>query len=87
MHKLYSRQKKGIICKFFFKTICIVGILFLQIFLVTGGVYVIATEILKDKKWTVLKHENGNLPFPGITGLKGVRLATLNNEVFSFGKI
>ena len=49
--------------------------------MVTGGVYSAATEILKDDKWTILK--NGNLP----TMINGLGLATIDNQVFSFGKI
>ena len=41
------------------------------------------TEILEDKKWTVLP--NGNLP--GNVGLWGLRLAVIDNNVYSFGKI
>ena len=69
----------------------------LQVFLVTGGTSggtnSLSTEI-KDanaplgEKWTLLK--DGDLPLSEskyIYGLQGARLATLNNEVFSFGKI
>ena len=46
------------------------------------------TEILEDKKWKVLP--NGHLP--GYTGsytynLFELRLATIDNNVFSFGKM
>ena len=54
----------------------------LQIFLVTGGHDSDTTEILEDKKWKVLK--SGNLP---IAVNSGLRLATIDNNVFSFGKI
>lgn len=55
-----------------------------RIFLVTGGRYSITTETLQDKKWTVLKY--GNLPLSkGVTGLYGLQVATVNNNVFSFG--
>ena len=62
----------------------------LQIFLVTGGISSITTEIKtkgEGEKWTKLPE--GKLPLSGsyIYGLQGLRLATLNNEVFSFGKI
>ena len=48
----------------------------------TGGTVSRTTEILEDKKWTVLPH--GDLPGPGI--LYGLKLATVYNKVFSFGK-
>ena len=71
------------------KSIChivLIFVLFLQIFLVTGGDYSITTEILQDKKWIVLKY--GNLPLPvGYSRIVGLRLATIDNEIFSFGKI
>ena len=51
---------------------------FFKIFMVTGGWFSNTTEILKDKKWTVLK--NGNLSVYG-----GLRLATIDNLIFSFG--
>ena len=56
---------------------------FLKIFLVTGGHDSHSTEILRDKKWTVL--ENGDLP----SGSKifGLGLTTFNNTVFAFGKV
>ena len=46
------------------------------------------TEILEDKKWKVLS--NGHLP--GYTGsytynLYGLRLATVDNDVISFGNV
>ena len=47
----------------------------------TGGRYSNTTEILKDKEWTVL--ENGNLPWM----MENFGLATINNNIFSFGKI
>ena len=53
----------------------------MQKFLVTGGYYSETTEILEDKKWTVLK--NGNLPFK----IRGLLLETVENKVFSFGNI
>ena len=34
------------------------------------------TEILVDKKWKIL---------PGIATLRGLKLATVNNQVFAFG--
>ena len=40
------------------------------------------TEILEDKKWQVLP--NGNLP--GNAHIYGLKLATVSNQVFSFGK-
>ena len=68
---------------------CIVGNSVLQIFLVTGGRQSITTEILQDDKtWKVLN--NGNLPlsrYGSVTGLQGLGLDTLNNEVYSFGEI
>ena len=57
----------------------------LQIFLVTGGSYSTTTEILQDKKWIVLPY--GKLPLPGASLLAGLRLATIDNEVFAFGKV
>ena len=36
------------------------------------------TEILKDQKWTILK--DAWMPFSGLG------IATVNNEVFAFGK-
>ena len=43
------------------------------------------TEILEDKKWKVLP--NGNLPgHAGLYGIYGLRLATIDNKIFSFGK-
>ena len=51
-----------------------------KIFLVTGGRYSKTTEILEEKKWKVLN--TGDLP----TQIYGFGLATLNNEVFAFGK-
>ena len=54
----------------------------------TGGGYTMTTEILEDKKWKVLP--NGNLPGTGIAGQQGIyglRLATVDNNVFSFGKM
>lgn len=54
----------------------------LQIFLVTGGRSTDTTEILMNKnKWTVLP--KGNLPGGSIAGLG---LATVENNVFAFGK-
>ena len=66
--------------------------------MVTGGAYYggknsLTTEIKdanapKDEKWTLLKY--GDLPLPGsnyVYGLEGLKLATLNGEVFSFGKV
>ena len=49
----------------------------------TGGAYKDSdnTEILQNKYWTVLPH--GKLP--GNAAITGLRLATINNEVFSFG--
>ena len=49
----------------------------------TGGYYSATTEILAtglDQVWKVLK--NGNLPWFH----HGIKLATIDNEVFSFGK-
>ena len=43
----------------------------------------IPTEILQDKKWTALP-ASGNLPDNAY--LRGLRLATLDNTIFSFGK-
>ena len=48
------------------------------------------TEILEDKKWKVLS--NGHLPIPGYTGsytynLYVLRLATVDNDVISFGNV
>ena len=40
------------------------------------------TEILEDKKWKVLP--NGNI-VPG-TAIYGLKLTTIDNNVFSFGK-
>ena len=75
-------------------------IVFIQIFLVTGGYDYsstggsysgsLTTEILEDKNWTVLP--NGNIPIssnPAYTyGISGLRLATIdNNQVFAFGKM
>ena len=61
---------------------------FLKIFLVTGGYDaskkgLMTTEILEDKQWKVLPY--GDLP--GNIGLRGVRLATVGNKVFSFGNV
>ena len=49
----------------------------------TGGHNSHSTEILRDKKWTVL--ENGDLP----NGSKiiGLALTTFDNRVFAFGKV
>lgn len=49
----------------------------------TGGHDSNSTEILRDKKWTVL--ENGDLP----SGSKvfGLGLITFDNKVFAFGKV
>ena len=49
----------------------------------TGGHDSHSTEILRDKKWTVL--ENGDLP----SGSKifGLGLTTFYNRVFAFGKV
>ena len=53
--------------------------------MVTGGLNAVTTEIHQGKGWTVLK--NGNLPVSkGVTGVNGLRLATVKNNVFSFGK-
>ena len=46
----------------------------------TGGMYSDTTEILEDKKWKVLLY--GNLP----GRIYGLKLATVNNKVFAFGK-
>ena len=46
----------------------------------TGGSFSETTEILQDKKWTVLA--NGNLP----AKIYGLSLFTIDNTVFSFGK-
>ena len=53
----------------------------LQIFLVTGGEFSDTTEILQEKKWKVLA--TGNLP----AKINGLSLITIDNNVFSFGKI
>ena len=50
--------------------------------MVTGGTYSDTTEILQDQNWTVLK--DGNLPVPALSHMN---LATIDNMVFSFGKI
>ena len=56
----------------------------MKVFLVTGGTGGAGTtEILQDKKWTLLK--NGNLD--GNAKIYGMKLATIDNEIFSFGKI
>ena len=48
----------------------------------TGGHDSNSTEILKDKKWTVLA--NGNLPGSKTFGLG---LTFFDNQVFAFGKL
>ena len=45
-----------------------------------GGIWSRTTEILEAKKWKVLPQ--GNLPFK----IAGLSLATIDNNVFSFGK-
>ena len=89
MHKLYCRQQKGTKYEIFIFHIIFNWNSLLQVFLVTGGEYSITTETKTiGENWRLLK--GGDLPLYGskyIYGLQGVRLATLNNEVFSFGKI
>ena len=45
-----------------------------------GGIWSRTTEILEAKKWKVLPQ--GNLPFK----IAGLSLATIDNNVFSFGR-
>ena len=47
-----------------------------------GGLYSYTTEILEDKQWKVLP--KGNLPGNAI--IYGLRLTTVYNKVFAFGK-
>ena len=49
--------------------------------MVTGGEFSDTTEILEDKEWKVLS--SGNLP----AKIYGLSLTTIDNNVFSFGKI
>ena len=58
-------------------------LIFLQIFLVSGGDFTVSTEILEDGKWKILW--NAKLPLPGTDALYGLRLATVANQVYSFG--
>ena len=60
--------------------ICLYFSISLQIFLVTGGRYSPTSEILVDSKnqWKILEH--------AALQLFSLRLATINNEVFCFGK-
>ena len=48
----------------------------------TGGFYSATTEIFENNSWKVLPY--GNLP--GNVPIYGMELATVYNEVFSFGK-
>ena len=52
----------------------------------SGDAYSETTEILQEpyKNWIVLK--KGNLPYTNYR-IFGLGLATVNNEVFAFGKI
>merc|ERR1711915_178243 len=54
-----------------------------RIFLVSGGDFTVSTEILEDGKWKILW--NAKLPLPSSDALKGLRLATVANQVYSFG--
>ena len=58
-----------------------------KIFIVTGGLYTSTTEILKDKTWTALPSDGNIGNSAGIYGIYGLSLATIDNEVFSFGKM